>query len=239
MNEPIKRVYIKLDPGLLMVGGVAAGFLYGALMVFLDPWVRFPGVPLQFNWREALLTASILGVYGALMTWTVTTFWRSAALWLASLLTAPLVGGVIAAWNNATGALGIETDLRLFVPFIMILHVVFMAMTVLYLRMTLLLPWRRALAFSAVPIVLALFAFLAMGRARWNNPDAVHVMNATEDYADAAFGSDYKIELVSLHYSAESAPIGTTRIYGQEQTLECRVRLFLDDSDIRCEAQRE
>ena len=52
-----KKVRIYIDPLGLVLVGIAAGFVYGLLMVALDPWLRFPDVPIRINWREALLTA--------------------------------------------------------------------------------------------------------------------------------------------------------------------------------------
>lgn len=242
MTEPTTqsedRIIIEIEPGSLMLVAMVAGFIYGFLMVALDPWLRFPDVATQINWRDALLTASLMGAYGSLLGWTVTFFWRSSLMIAAVIFLTPIITGVVAAWNNANAVFGIESDLLAFLPFAFLFHAVVVGMTVLFLLMALRLPARRALAFVAIPFVMAILTFGALGRIRWENPDAQDVVNATNTYAGAIFDEgDYSIELLNIYYNNDVAPSGNTRIHTDGGTLICRVRLFQDNTDISCNVE--
>lgn len=240
MNEPMHTVKVKIEPGILMLVGVAAGFLYGLLLVFLDRWLRFPDVALFFNWREGLLTACVLGVYSALLGWVMTTFWRSIVLWLVALITAPLVTGLMMAWNRATGTLGLDSDWVLFMPIVTIFHLAILGLCNLYWRMALKFTWRRGLAFSAIPVIMAMFVFFTLGRIRWTNVDALDIVAATDAYAASVFTTqDYTIELVSIRYQGETVTTGTTRVRAEDVILRCRVRLFLQETETSCQTEEE
>lgn len=238
MDEPKPaRILIYIEPSRLAVIGVAAGFLYGLLMVVLDPWLRFPDVPLRVNWREALLTASIMGGYAALLGWTVTTFWRSRLVWVMGLLMTPIITGILAMWNNINAAFGLDSDLLVFLPVVLVFHMAMIGLVNLYLRMALHSRWRQGLAYTAIPIVLSIFAFLGLGRLRWANQDAADVVEAVNRYAEGIFDRDYSIEFMGIRYRDQIAPTGDARIHTDDQTLYCRVRLYPENTDISCTEQ--
>jgi len=235
MNTPDKiKVLIRIDPLLMMMVALVAGLVMGALMVLLDPLLRFPGVPLRVNWRETLLSASVMGSYAALLSWLVTTFWRQRMLWVVMLLTAPIVTGIIAGWNNLNAAFGISSDLLLFLPVVVLLHAAAVGLVVLYLQIALRLPQRRRLALTAVPVVMVLLTFLGLGRLRWANQDAKDVMTLLHSYADSTVNGAYSIEYIGIRYQDQLAPTGSAFLHTQDVTLLCQVRLYANNSDISC-----
>lgn len=230
-----EKILIKVDPTNLMLVSIAVGAVMGLLMVGLDPWLRFPDVPLRINIAEALLTASIMASYGAVLSWTITTFWRTWLLWLVVLLMTPLITGAIAVWNNANAAFGVESNLLIFLPFVLVLHAGGTMLTILYLNMALQFSWRRALAFTALPVVLVLMSFLVIGRIRWANQDAQDVVAAVDFFAESALGDeDYSIEYLGIRFNGQQVASGDARIHTDDETIYCRVRLFPTEPEISC-----
>jgi hypothetical protein len=228
----IKMVFI--EPGYVMLVGMAAGFLYGALMVALDPWLRFPDVPLRLNWREMFLTSAMLGAYAALIGWIVTSFWRSWKLWGAALLFTPIVAAVVSFWNNLNSAFGLASDWLIFLPMTAFFNLVTVGLVYFLLNLSLYTPQRRQLVYAALPIALFLVVFMGLGRIRWSNPDAQDVMAAVQTYAGGLNEPEYSVEFLGMRYSGNTAPVGNAFIHTQGQTLLCRVRLFPQGADISC-----
>lgn len=230
----LHKVMVRIDPTYLILVSMVTGGLHGLLMVALDPWLRFPDVPLRVNWQEALFTASIMAGYGAILCWTVVTFWRTRFLFIVTLLLTPILTGVVALWNNINAPFGVQSDLLTFLPFVVVLHITMVLLAVIYLNITRRLAGRRVLAFTAVPVVLGILAFLALGRIRWANQDAQDVITAVNRYASGTVDGDYKVEYLGLRYTGRQAPTGDARIHAAEQTLICRVRLFPNNTDVSC-----
>ncbi len=238
-TEAPNKQLIYVDPAYLMLVGVGAGFCYGALMVALDPIVRFPNTPIYLNWREMLLTASMVGSYAAVLGWILTSFWRSIYLWLATLILTPILTGFVAFWNNINAAFGMPSDLLIFLPITFVFNLLGIGLSVLYLRIVLKHPWRAKLALGVLPLVLAILVFLGLGRLRWANQDAMEIVRALDQYANGAvLEGDYRIELLSIRYRGEIAPTGDAIIHTDGQNLLCRVRLFVQNTDVSCTPQR-
>lgn len=233
-KQPTRTKFVFVEPGYVMLVGVAAGFLFGALMVALDPLLRFPEVPLRLNWRDMFLTAAMVGAYASIMGWIVTTFWRSWRMWGITLLATPIVAGVVSVWNNANSAFGIESDWLIFLPMAALFNLVTVAFVYLLLQLMLYLPQRRVAVYAALPIALFLITFLGLGRIRWSNPDAQDVMEAVQTYAQGLNTEDYSIEFLGVRYQGNTAPFGTAIIHSDDVTLLCRVRLFPQGTDISC-----
>lgn len=232
-SPPTVQVYV--DPAILMLAGVGAGFLYGALMVALDPIFRFPDAPIYINWREMLLTASMVGAYGAVLGWVLTSFWRRWQLWGMTLFITPIVAGVVALWNNINAAFGTPSDFLIFLPFTLVFNLMSMGLSVLYLLIVVRHPRREKLALATLPMILAIIVFLGIARLRWANADAQDMMSALDQYAEGILqNDDYSIELLSIRYRGEIAPTGDAIIRTEEQRLACRVRLFPQNIDVSC-----
>lgn len=226
---------IHIEPASMVIVGIVAGVVCGALMVILDPLLRFPDVSVHINWRETLLSASVMSAYAAVLGWMVTTFWRRWMLWLVALMTTPIVTGVFIAWNNINAPFGLESDLLLFLPIVFVFHMLAVSLVVLYLRLALHLPSRRLLAYTAIPVVLTILTFVGLGRLRWSNQDARDVMSAINQYAHGAVNDDFSIEYLGMRYSNQDAPIGDARIYTDDETLYCRARLYPQNVvDVSC-----
>ena len=228
------KIRIHIDPANLVLVGIAAGCIWGALIVLLDPWLRFPDVSLRINWREMLLSASVMSAYAAVLGWTIPTFWRQRIMWVIALMLTPIVTGVIAAWNNINSPFGLESDLLIFLPFVLMFHMATVALVVLYLHIALRFSSRRALAFSAIPVVLCILAFLGLGRLRWSNQDARDVIHAVDRYASGAVNDDYSIEYLGMRYRSQLSPTGHALIHSGEGVLFCRVRLYPQNIDVSC-----
>ncbi len=230
---------VRIEPGNLVLVGVLAGFLYGALMVMLDPWLRFPDVALRVNLREALLTASIFCLYGFVLGWTLTMFWRSRLMWGVGIFSTPIIALAMAAWNSNSGALGVENDPLVFLPAVLVFHLAALSLGSLYLNLSLRFAARRALAFGVLPVVLAIIMFAGIARIRWENPDATDVVQATDDYAASVVPGDYEIEFLTLTYNGDIVPTGNTRIHAEGVSLYCRVRLFQTNAEVSCEIEED
>jgi|GEM_PF-5016808 len=235
-QQPNSKQLVYVEPANIMLISMAAGFIYGLIMVMSDPWVRFPDANVVINWREALLTASIMGTYAALLGWMVTTFWRSHLLWFVMLITVPIVSGGLVGWNNVNSPFGIESDFLTFLPFVLVFHLLTIGMAVIYLNLVLYFPQRRKLAYAAIPVVLLIITFMGIGRLRWANQDAQDVVAAVDNYATSIFEDDYNIEYFGMQYSRETAPTGRLRIYTpDDQRLDCVVRLFPTEAEVSCQ----
>ncbi|MFP4323813.1 MAG: hypothetical protein ACLFTK_15270 [Anaerolineales bacterium] len=230
-------VPVRIEPGNLILVGVLAGFLFGALMVLLDPWLRFPQIDVRINWRDMLLTASIFCLYGFVLGWTLTTFWGNRLAWLIAALTTPIITLVIGAWNRNSGALGVESDILFFLPVVLVFHLAALGLAIIYLSLVLRSRWRRPLAFGVLPLVLGIIIFLGVARLRWENPDATDVMRATDQYAMGVIDDDYAIEFLTLTYNGEIVPTGNTRIHTDGMTWYCRVRLFQNNAEVTCRTE--
>jgi len=217
-----------------------AGMACGVVLVLLDPVVRFPGLPVRVNFYETLLTGVMLAGYAFLLAWLVTDFWRSGTIWLLVLLTTPIITGAIFIWNQVTGAFGIASDLLIFLPVTLVLHLALVALTLIYLHLVKRLPGRRWLVFTAVPVVTLITAFFVLGRLRWSNPDALEVMQAVDVYASGAVPEDYQVEYLGIRYGTDgTAPIGLVRVYSEDGKLLCRVRLYQDRNEVACEPEED
>ncbi|NJL93599.1 MAG: hypothetical protein HC915_07645 [Anaerolineae bacterium] len=228
---------VRLDPHALRLVAMVSGLALGSLLVMLDPWLRFSDVPTRINWRETLLTGIILALYGTLLSWMITAFWRSRLLWWMVLVTAPLLNGVLALWNDLTAVFGSTRDVLLFFPLVLLVHAAMVGLVWLYLNIARQLRWRRALAFGAVPLVLLLLTFLVLGRLRWANTEARDVMLAVDQYADALIEGPYEIEYFGIDYADGRASVGRARVHAEGFSLACNARIFLDRIDVECERE--
>jgi hypothetical protein len=233
----MKKVYINPYNIQLVASGI--GFICGALMVLLDPWLRFPDLPTRPNLLEALVTAIIAGGYGLLLAGLVTFFWRKRSIWLMVILTAPILTGAVSLWNDLTSAFGIPSDPIYFFPIILLMHGIGVAMVLLLLEIARRLPSRRRLAYGAVPVVLLIILLFGVGRVRWQNQDAQDVMLAVNVYAQQLpLGEDYEIRYEGItYYSTGSAPRGRASVYGDDVTYTCIAQLFTTAIDVNCERE--
>jgi hypothetical protein len=229
---------VEMSSGIVMIGAIAGGFLFGLMIVALDPWIRFDDVPLAINWREALLNACLIGGYGSILSWTITAFWRSQMLWIAALFIAPILAAIVALWNSVTTPFGVKSDLVIFIPAMLILHVVIVAFIVLYMNIALWFSGRRLLGYAAIPLILlALMGFA--GVLRWNHQDAKDVVFAVDQYAHGVTTGDYTIEYLGIRYGSDTAPTGDAKIHTDEETYLCRVRIFPDGTDVSCSVDED
>jgi hypothetical protein len=238
MEEPQQMTYIRINPHLLRIIALGAGFGLGFLIVALDPWLRFSPVPARINVREALLTAIMLAGYGGLVGWMITAFWRSWAAVLLVALTTPLVTGVLAFWNEVAAIFTNTETLILYMPIIFLLHGALVTMAFLYVAMVRHLPGRRWLVYGAVPVILIVLAF-SMGRLRWANTDSKEVMLAVDTYAHGITTSGYSIEYLGIRYSRVTVAVGQARVHTQEGNWHCLVRLYPDRLETSCERETE
>lgn len=230
---------VQINPRILRLVGTLAGMVMGAVLVMLDPVLRFPEVPARINLQDTLLTAVVIGAYGLLLAWVVTQFWHTRLLWLVTLVAAPFVTLVIIIWNLLTAAIGGGFDLILFFPVILVLHIAMTILTVICFEMARRLPGRQRWVFVAVPLVLFVFTFLVLARLRWENQDAIEVMNAVNQYADVTFGGDYEIEYRGITYRSGRVPVASTRIYTDDDIYECQSDIYTDALATRIETDCE
>jgi len=233
-QEPATK-WVYIDPLAIALVSLAAGLLFGALMVCLDPWLRFSDVPVHINWREAALVALFVGGYGMALSWLLTRFWRDTMLWAAAILLSPLVTGAVAAWNAGSGAFGFKTNLLVLFPFVASIHLLLVAFALVYMNMILHYPARRVLAFTVVPLVLLMITFPGVGRLRWQNPEAHQIMVAVDGYASQTVDGAYHLEYLGTRYRGSgAAPTGTVRIHADAESQLCRVRLFPGNTNVSC-----
>ena len=228
---------VRINQLYVTLVNLLTGLLLGALMVALDPWLRFGNVPVRVNWEEAMLVAAITGAYGATLGWLATSFWRRRILWVAAILLSPIVTGVMALWNASSGVFGFPTNFIILYPFVASIHLLLLVFVVAYMNMSLRYRWRRALVYTAVPLALLVFSFPSVGRVRWLNPEARRIMAATDDYANEAVEDGYELEYLGTRYRGSTAPTGTVRIHTGQESLLCRVRLFPQHPNVSCEEE--
>lgn len=234
---PSPKVWLYIEPGYVMLVAFAAGLLYGLLMVALDPVFRFPDIPLRFNWRDAFFTASLLGAYGAVQSWLVTSYWRKGALWIATALSAPILALLAMIWNSLNGALGLPSDLFVFMPAALIFQVLSVALAYMGLEIARRVSFRAQAVYVVMPIVLAVLVFLGLARLRWSGPEARDAMAAINQYAQGAIvEGDYQIEFLGLRYSDKTATVADAIIHAEDSKLECQARLFPDEVEVTCQA---
>jgi hypothetical protein len=238
-TAPQEKVYIRIDPHSLRLVAMVIGLGLGVLMVALDPIWRFDDVPTRINWREAALSGIILSLYGMLLGFIVTEFWKTMTLWLVVVITTPILVGVLAFWNELASIFGATRDILLFVPLVGAIHAAMVGMVLLYLNFARQVKARRVLAFTAVPVVLVILTFLVLGRLRWSNQDADRVMLAVNQYASTIMPGDYEIEYQGINYGDGQASVGRARIHGESIVLDCDARIYLDDVEVTCELQEE
>jgi hypothetical protein len=235
---PPPKVWLYVEPGYLMLVAFAAGLLYGLLMVALDPVFRFPDVPTRFNWRDAFLTASLIGAYGALMTWLMTSYWRKSGLWIATALSGPVVAVLALIWNSLNGALGLPGDLLIFLPAALIFQALAVGLCYLGFEIARRLSFRGLAIYAVMPLVLAVLVFLGLARLRWSGPEARDAMAAINQYAQGAVvEGDYQIEFLGLRYGDKTATVADAVIYAEDLTLVCQARLFPDEVEVSCEPE--
>lgn len=234
-----EHITIRLNPHLFRLIPMIIGLSAGVLIVVLDPWLRFDGIPIYVNWREALLTGVMMGGYGFLLGWLITEFWGSAVLWLMALLTAPLVGAILALWNEVTTVFGATEDVILALPLVIIVHGALLLITILYLQLVKRIPGRRIFPYMVIPLLMIVLT-AGIGWARWEDRQAKDIMKMVNDYASVTVGQDYTIEYLGIRYRRSGlASEGNARIHSGDQQWLCRVGIYLNRMEINCNIEEE